>query len=92
MKNRWFKAQIPYVRHQDTGIVVTRNGFCLARGSYPLPKPIPSFCPSITHFRRQFLRHMWSFLFVFIPLSYVGYSFRPWHYVVLLNFLQIRTK
>jgi len=26
MKNQWFKAQIPLIRHQYTGILVIRNG------------------------------------------------------------------
>jgi hypothetical protein len=45
----------------------------------PVTSILPSIFPSITCFRRQFLRKMWQSSFF---LLYVGYSFPPWSYVI----------
>jgi hypothetical protein len=49
---------------------------------------LPSLLPSVTCFRRQFLRRMLAFLCL---LLHVGYLCPPWLFVIHLNFSQYRS-
>jgi hypothetical protein len=57
---------------------------------------LPSFylttVPSITCFRRQYLRRMCPTQLAFLFLLYVGYSFRAWPLAIILNFPHDRSK
>jgi hypothetical protein len=57
----------------------------------PVTSILACICPSVTCFRRQFLRKMWS---VQLPLPFsllfVGYS-SPWLFVLLLHFSHNRS-
>ena len=47
---------------------------------------VHSILPPITCFRRQFLCKLWPIQEPSFVLLYVGYSFPPWLFVMLLNF------
>ena len=56
-----------------------------------LPRlPVNSILPSTTCFRRQFLLRLWPIQESSFVLLYVGCSFPPWLFVMLLNFSQDR--
>ena len=58
---------------------------------FPVPFVLPSICPPITRFRRQFLRKMKSVQLFFLRFNISRMFFSPWLCVTLLHFSRDRS-
>jgi len=67
------------------------NSFLRLLPYLPVTSTLPSFFPSITCIRRQFLRKMWQIHLVFLLLIVLGYFSPPWLCVPLLHFSHNRS-
>jgi hypothetical protein len=58
----------------------------------PVTYICPSIFPSITYFRRQFLRKMWPIQLTSLHFIVYSISFLPWLFVIVIHFSQDRSK